>query len=317
MILPCECPSPAHCLEATGGEQGLSADELARLRRELDDGRSRLATVVDEAFGPQEVLGLDELLTRLEGLLYRSRNETRKELQSAVDENGTLRLRCEDYRLDAVTAREERDELRSEVERRDAATLNKVLAEERDEARDTLAGIKRRVTAELSRIEREHCSACGNGRGLVGRLAEDVRSILSIELGEDVAKIARERDAANTEASNARFWLDDVRAQLDSTRDVLVRMVGAKKETERLEETAKRVTSWYESVRLGLVDALRQRDAADAERVAMRKERDEARAALDRLLAAIAPQGGDIGRVVVSLPDAIRSARAVLKERAA
>lgn len=36
MILPCECPSPAHCLEATGGEQGLTSDELelARLRRE-------------------------------------------------------------------------------------------------------------------------------------------------------------------------------------------------------------------------------------------------------------------------------------------
>lgn len=36
MILPCDCPSPAHCLEATGGEQGLTADELeiVRLRRE-------------------------------------------------------------------------------------------------------------------------------------------------------------------------------------------------------------------------------------------------------------------------------------------
>jgi hypothetical protein len=113
-----------------------AADELevARLRRELDDGRSRLATITDEAFGPQEVLGLDALLTRLEGLIHLDRHESRKELAAAVDELGTLRLRCEDYRLDAVTAREELD------------------------------GLKRRVMNELLRIEREHCSACGNGR---------------------------------------------------------------------------------------------------------------------------------------------------------
>lgn len=38
---PCDCPSPAHCLEATGGEQGLTAEEfeLVRLRGEVAELR--------------------------------------------------------------------------------------------------------------------------------------------------------------------------------------------------------------------------------------------------------------------------------------
>jgi chromosome segregation ATPase len=113
MILPCECPSTAHCLEATGGEQGLSADELevARLRRELG---------------------------------------------AAVDEIGTLRLRCEDYRLDAVTAREERDELRREVVeaalRLKASTA--ALARERDAAHAELAkALARSARLEVALVE--------------------------------------------------------------------------------------------------------------------------------------------------------------------
>jgi hypothetical protein len=68
------------------------------------------------------------------------------------------------------------------------AVVNEVKAviEERDEARATLLGIKRRVMNELRRIERDHCSECGNGRGLVGKLAEDVRSIVSIEPEPDL-----------------------------------------------------------------------------------------------------------------------------------
>lgn len=46
-VVACDCSSPAHCLEAAGGEQGLTAEEheVARLRRELaaaDDENARL-----------------------------------------------------------------------------------------------------------------------------------------------------------------------------------------------------------------------------------------------------------------------------------
>lgn len=87
--------------EATGGEQGETAEmlELARLRRELDEARAdisvlrddrdrirtvsaealalrdRLATIVDETFGLQEVLGVDALLSRLEHLLTERAHE--------------------------------------------------------------------------------------------------------------------------------------------------------------------------------------------------------------------------------------------------
>lgn len=48
MILPCECRSPAECLQYAGGEQGLSADEieLAKLRRELTTARAALVSVL-------------------------------------------------------------------------------------------------------------------------------------------------------------------------------------------------------------------------------------------------------------------------------
>jgi predicted nucleic acid-binding Zn-ribbon protein len=129
MILPCECPSPAHCLEATGGEQGLSADELevARLRRELDAAltdasnarltvddlrgqldtahatvaelsdvreraRYRLATIVDEAFGPQEALGLDALLSRLERMLHERARQHEAALRERDEARAALAL---------------------------------------------------------------------------------------------------------------------------------------------------------------------------------------------------------------------------------
>jgi hypothetical protein len=64
VILTCECPSPAHCLEAAGGEQGLSADELeiVRLRRERDEARAETAKLRRDL---GDVLAArDEALTR-------------------------------------------------------------------------------------------------------------------------------------------------------------------------------------------------------------------------------------------------------------
>lgn len=57
-VIPCDCASPAHCLEATGGEQGLTADELelvrlrnevAELRRERDQFERAIAALVAAA----------------------------------------------------------------------------------------------------------------------------------------------------------------------------------------------------------------------------------------------------------------------------
>lgn len=57
----------------------LRADRLAML--------DRLSTIVDESFGPQEVLGVDALLSRLEHLLTeraRQHEEVRRELDEAL-----------------------------------------------------------------------------------------------------------------------------------------------------------------------------------------------------------------------------------------
>lgn len=77
-LQPCECPSPAHCLEALGGEQGLTAEELelAALRRELANAR--------EALGPGWFVGNASLAdairrkTRLLESLQRPRRRTRQ-----------------------------------------------------------------------------------------------------------------------------------------------------------------------------------------------------------------------------------------------
>lgn len=60
-IVPCDCSSPAHCLEAAGGEQGLTADELelVRLRSEVARLRRLVTAAVD---------ALDGLLTDVAAL---------------------------------------------------------------------------------------------------------------------------------------------------------------------------------------------------------------------------------------------------------
>lgn len=64
-VIPCDCASPAHCLEATGGEQGLTADELelvrlrnevVELRRERDQLRFALWGLTTELEGEIEEL---------------------------------------------------------------------------------------------------------------------------------------------------------------------------------------------------------------------------------------------------------------------
>ena len=56
--IACECASPAECLEALGGEQGLTADELevARLRNENIELRQRLITAETAAAVAQREL---------------------------------------------------------------------------------------------------------------------------------------------------------------------------------------------------------------------------------------------------------------------
>jgi predicted nucleic acid-binding Zn-ribbon protein len=107
----------------------LSADELevARLRRELDAAltdasnarltvddlhgqldtahatvaelsdvreraRYRLATIVDEAFGPQEALGLDALLSRLERMLHERARQHEAALRERDEARAALAL---------------------------------------------------------------------------------------------------------------------------------------------------------------------------------------------------------------------------------
>lgn len=47
-VIPYDCASSARCLEATGGEQGLTADELERFRSDVADLRRELAELKRE-----------------------------------------------------------------------------------------------------------------------------------------------------------------------------------------------------------------------------------------------------------------------------
>lgn len=104
------------CLEAISGEQGPTAEEIenAKLRRELaeiaeafraseryrEDAHSRLAGIVDEAFGPQEVLSLPALLSRLEHLLTEralQHEEVRRELEKSREKVAKLRRERDEH----------------------------------------------------------------------------------------------------------------------------------------------------------------------------------------------------------------------------
>lgn len=76
MILPCECASPAHCMESVGGEQGESAEfhEVARLRNENIQLRQQLITAETAAATAQRELaelkaGMLEMIAQHRGKL--------------------------------------------------------------------------------------------------------------------------------------------------------------------------------------------------------------------------------------------------------
>lgn len=72
-LTPAEAGELADVLQASRSIREHQAEALAVLEermRRAEDARGRLATILDEAFGSQEVLGLDGLLTRLEHLLH-------------------------------------------------------------------------------------------------------------------------------------------------------------------------------------------------------------------------------------------------------
>lgn len=72
--------------EDAAAKQAFEAAIKAPLEAEIARLRDRLSTIVDEAFGPQEALGMDALLSRLEYLLTesaRQHEEVRRERDAA------------------------------------------------------------------------------------------------------------------------------------------------------------------------------------------------------------------------------------------
>jgi chromosome segregation ATPase len=112
----------------SAGAESASLGDVATLRRWLNETRDRLATIIDEALGPQEVLGLPDLLTRLEHLLHergrtheaalRERDESQRELAERTAERDAAAelLRHARVQLEELVAAStaERDALRAE-----------------------------------------------------------------------------------------------------------------------------------------------------------------------------------------------------------
>jgi hypothetical protein len=251
MILPCDCPSTAHCLEATGGEQGLSADELevARLRRELTEVTAQR----DEAQRDADRSTAAYLAAGGELARYVT---VAASLRDALEV--TPGAMIEEVVTAARSVREKRDELRREVERRDAL----IRADGYEDMRQHAAELAQRNEAlvrefELRGLRDPNGPYCVPAYGDVyaptdfegvvptGAIAVDTKALLAT-----VAKLGQGPDLA----------------KFGSVNDVLIKIVGAKCEPESLEATSQRVAAWYDSVRRGLTDALRQRDELRRER---------------------------------------------------
>lgn len=138
--------------EDAAAQQAFEAAIKAPLEAEIARVRDRLSTIVDEAFGPQEALGMDALLSRLENLLTeraRQHEEVRRELYDVRRELNEAKAECDDARTKLAAVREEllvaegnhcvdRDDHAAEVAKLSAALRNLIDSADASMTRDTI-----------------------------------------------------------------------------------------------------------------------------------------------------------------------------------
>jgi hypothetical protein len=150
---------PTHCADVVSGEQGPSSEALAL--------RDRLSTIVDEAFGLQEVLDTDALLNRLEHLLAeraRQHEEVRRERERLRSELAEM-TGCATHWC-AEGGRSEREHRETLIRCRTAAQI--LIAEIGASGPEGIEETARRVVEriqELKGVAEDLCANC-DGEGM-------------------------------------------------------------------------------------------------------------------------------------------------------
>jgi hypothetical protein len=176
VILPCDCTSPVQCLEATGGEQGMTAEEheVARLRRELAESDDENARLRRERID-QEAVSLEIEIERLRRELAESRAYS---TAMEVDRDGACadlaKMRVERDHAEAKSAAYERDWYAAKEGFGTAAAKLRDRVRDAERERDAAHAELAKALARCARLESQLADERdGNGR-LCLQLARNV-----------------------------------------------------------------------------------------------------------------------------------------------